>query len=246
MTDAELYQRGCQTLLASWDEYARGSTDAAVRRLPGVAVAVFPCEPERGVYNNALLEMGREPRQRAQALDAMEKAYADKAVTRFAAWAHESDRAMCDELRRRGYTVDTTTRAMGMRLDDRHMPTPQVDVQSASWPEYVRYEGLAPDFLRRAHHARLHVMAVRDGEEILAAALAYDFDGDCGIYNVGTVERARRRGLGTAVTLAQLRAAQERGCRTASLQSTPMAERLYANLGLRDLGRFREYVKANM
>jgi len=29
---------------------------------------------------------------------------------------------------------------------------------------------------------------------------------------------------------------------TASLQSTPMAERVYAAIGFRDLGRFLEYV----
>jgi len=33
-----------------------------------------------------------------------------------------------------------------------------------------------------------------------------------------------------------------RGCRTASLQSTQMAERVYAAVGFRDLGRILEYV----
>lgn len=33
-----------------------------------------------------------------------------------------------------------------------------------------------------------------------------------------------------------------RGCRAASLQSTPMAERVYASAGFRDLGRILEYV----
>jgi hypothetical protein len=34
---AELYLRGSDTLLASWEAYARGATGAAVYRLPGVA-----------------------------------------------------------------------------------------------------------------------------------------------------------------------------------------------------------------
>ena len=59
---------------------------------------------------------------------------------------------------------------------------------------------------------------------------------------VGTVEKARRRGLGTALTTAQVYAARARGCRTASLQSTQMAERVYATVGFRDLGRILEYV----
>jgi hypothetical protein len=39
-----------------------------------------------------------------------------------------------------------------------------------------------------------------------------------------------------------LRDAVDRGCTTASLQSTPMAEGVYAAVGFRDLGRFIEYV----
>jgi len=102
--------------------------------------------------------------------------------------------------------------------------------------------GLPPDFLRTADHAALHVLAIRLDGEVVAAALAYDRCGDCGIFNVGTAERARRRGFGTALTVAQLHDARARGCTTASLQSTPMAERVYAAAGFSDLGRILEYV----
>src|SRR5439155_18373686 len=71
----ELYLRGSDTLLASWEEYARGADGAAVHRLPGVATAVFPAEPERAVYNNALLECDMGPGERSDALDAMETVY---------------------------------------------------------------------------------------------------------------------------------------------------------------------------
>jgi predicted GNAT family acetyltransferase len=103
-------------------------------------------------------------------------------------------------------------------------------------------DGLPPDFLATADHAAFHLLAARIDGETVAAALACDFAGDSGIYNVGTVEKARRRGLGTALTAAQVYDARDRGCRTASLQSTPMAERVYAAVGFRDLGRFLEYV----
>jgi GNAT superfamily N-acetyltransferase len=149
---------------------------------------------------------------------------------------------MRGELERRGYTLDTTTRAMGMALDDIAVPRPQIALGPAGWPEYLEMEHLAPDFLRTADHAAFHLLAARAGGEMVAAALAYDFGGDCGIYNVGTVEKARRRGLGTALTAAQAHDARARGCQTASLQSTPMAERVYAAVGFRDLGRILEYV----
>jgi GNAT superfamily N-acetyltransferase len=242
---AELYLRGSATLLASWTAYARGAADAAVHRLPGVAAAVFPAGPERDVYNNALLERELGPGERASAADAMEAAYAAAGVTRFAAWVHETDEPMRAELERRGYTVDTTTRAMGMTLDDIAVPRPQLDLAPAAWSEYLAMDDDLPaDFLRAADHAALHLLTARAGGELVAAALAYDFGGDCGIYNVETVPKARRRGLGTALTAGQLYAARDRGCRTASLQSTPMAERVYAAVGFRDLGRVLEYVPA--
>jgi GNAT superfamily N-acetyltransferase len=172
----------------------------------------------------------------------METAYAAVGVTRFAAWVHESDRAMRGEIERRGYTLDTATRAMGMALDEIRLPHPAIELGTADWLEYLSMEGLPPDFLAAADHAALHLLVARADGELVAAALAYDFTDDCGIYNVGTVEKARRRGLGTALTAAQVYAARARGCRTASLQSTQMAERVYAAVGFRDLGRILEYV----
>jgi hypothetical protein len=38
---AELYLRGSDTLLASWEAYARGATGAAVHRLPRAAAVGF-------------------------------------------------------------------------------------------------------------------------------------------------------------------------------------------------------------
>ena len=239
---AELGRRGCATLLASWEEYARGARGAAVRRFPGVAAAVFPEGFERSVYNNALLGRGLDAGARAAAIAAMEGAYAAAGVTRFAAWTHESDDAMRDELDSRGYLLDTTTRAMGMSLDEIRLPRPSIEIWPATWSDYLRFEGLPRDFLATADHALLHVLTIRLDGDIVAAALAYDRCGDCGIFNVGTAERARRRGFGTALTVAQLHDARARGCTTASLQSTPTAERVYAATGFRDLGRILEYV----
>jgi ribosomal protein S18 acetylase RimI-like enzyme len=217
-TDAELYLRGSDTLLASWEEYARGAVGAALHRLPGVAAAVFPHEPERAVYNNALLQRDLDAAERSAALDVMEAVYAADGVARFAAWVHESDEPMRGELERRGYTLDTTTRAMGMALDEIRLPRPEIPLRPARWLEYLTMEGLPLDFLCTADHSAFHLLAARADGELVAAALAYDFGGDCGIYNLGTVEKARRRGLGTALTAAQVHDARGRGCRTASLQ----------------------------
>src|SRR6266498_3201791 len=125
MTDNDLYIRGAATLLASWGEYARGSAGAALRRLSGVAVAVFPSDPERAVYNNALLDRDLGPAERAAAVDAMEATYGSAGVERYAAWVHESDEGMRAELGSRGYTVEECTRAMGMSLGESRLRSPR-------------------------------------------------------------------------------------------------------------------------
>ena len=232
-----LYRRGVETLLASWEAYVEGSAGAALCRLDGVSAAVFPAEPEHAIYNNALLF-------EADAIAAMESLYAAAGVERFAAWVHESDAELARALERRGYVLDTTTRAMGMPLANLAAPRPQLELAEADWADYLRLFDLSPELLTDDVAARFHLRIARLDGASVAASLAFDCDGDCGIYNVGTLDHARRRGLGSAVTLLALHEARDRGCTTASLQATPMAERLYAALGFRDLGRYLEYVPA--
>jgi GNAT superfamily N-acetyltransferase len=241
-TGTDLYERGTATLLASWEAYARGATAASVQRLPGVTAAVFPDEPERGIYNNAVLDQGLAAGRRAEAIAVMEAAYAASGVARFAAWVHESDAVMRRTLEGRGYVVDTTTRAMGMRLDEIRRPRPALDLATPVWAEYLGLFGLPDGLLAAADHDAFHLRIARLGAESVAAALAFDGDGDCGIYNVETLEHARRRGLGTALTALQVHDARARGCETASLQATEIAERVYRAVGFRDLGVIVEYV----
>jgi GNAT superfamily N-acetyltransferase len=244
MTPSDLYDRGAETLLASWEAYAEGAAGAAVHRLPGVAAAVFPEPPERGIYNNALLERDLADADRKDAISAMEAVYADAGVGDFAAWVHESDGAMRAELDRRGYMVDETTRAMGMELDEIRIRRPTLAVESAPWSEHLRIAEVPAGLLSGLDTRPFHIVtASLDGERV-TTAIALDHSTDCGIYNVGTIERARRRGLGTAVSAVLAYDALARGCRTASLQSTPMAERVYGAVGFRDLGRIIEFVPA--
>jgi ribosomal protein S18 acetylase RimI-like enzyme len=245
VTDGDLFARGAETLLASWEEYARGSAGAALLRLSGVATAVFREEPERGVYNNALLDRDLAAAERATAVDAMQAAYTAAGIERYAAWVHESDEGMRGELSARGFTIEETTRAMGMSPDDIALSRPDADIGRSDWSEYLRYLrilGLPAGLLSGVDPAAFHVLVARVADENVATAIAFDHDGDCGVFNLSTLEAARRRGLGTALTARLVHDAAARGCSTASLQSTEMAERVYAAVGFRDLGRFLEYV----
>jgi hypothetical protein len=243
MADSELYDRGTATLVADWEECARAATGAEVLRAPGVAIAAFRCEPERSFYNNALLDRDLDTIQRSDAIDALEATYGTASIASFAAWVHESDAALRADLEHRGYTVTETTRAMGMTLDEIRLPRPEIDFAPAHWLDHLRVLHLSSELLGHGDHAAFHILVGRlDGADV-ATAMAFDWQGDCGIGNVGTVEHARRRGLATALTLAHLHEAVRRGCQTASLQSTPMAERVYAGVGFRDLGRILEYTR---
>jgi GNAT superfamily N-acetyltransferase len=245
MIEHDLYVRGAATLLASWDEYARGAPGASLQRLSGVSAAVFPSGPERAVFNNALLDRDLGPDERAAAVDAMAAAYRAAGVDRYAAWVHEGDQRMRAELDRRGYIVDETTRAMGMSLADLSVAPPEIELGPSHWVDHLRYLevfGVPDGLLGGTDPSVFHVLMARHGGENVATAIAFDHDGDCGVFNVSTLEAARRRGLGAAITARLLHDAVGRGCSTASLQSTPMAERVYASVGFRDLGRILEYV----
>lgn len=240
----DLYLRGVETLLACWTEIARGAERALVRRLPGVDAAVFPLGPERDVYNNAVLARDLGAAERADALDAMEAAYADAGVAEFAAWVHESDAAMRADVERRGYAFSESTRAMGMSLDDIRLPRPRLDLASPEWTEHLRLIEAPRGLLAGVDPAVFSVLIARLDGESASTGVAFDHAGDCGIYNLGTLEHARRRGLGTALTALLVHDARARGCSTATLQSTPEAERVYAAVGFRDLGRFLEFTPA--
>ena len=243
-TDRDLYARGAATLVASWEAYARGSAGAALEHLDGVSAAVFPNGPERTVFNNVLLDRDLPPSRRAAAVDSMHELYTTAGVDHYAAWVHESDEGMRAELIGRGYIVAESTRAMGMPLDLAGRP-PEIELGPSSFAEHLRYLQLAgaPEgLLEGADASAFHVLTAPVDGESVATAIAFDHDGDCGVFNVGTLEAARRRGLARALTARLLHDAAERGCSTASLQSTRMAERVYASVGFRDLGRILEYV----
>jgi ribosomal protein S18 acetylase RimI-like enzyme len=246
LSESALYERMQANVLASWGQYAAGSTGARLVWLPNAGAAVFPALPERDVYNNALLARELVSAAATEALSAVEDEYSRAGVTGYAVWVHESEAASIAELERRRYHIDTCTHAMAMSLDGLQAPHPEVEIDTADWRDYLQVltelelpEGL----LARVDGSTFEVLvALLDGSRV-ATALAYDHEGDCGIYNVGTMPHARRRGLGTALTALQLHHARERGCTTASLQATEMAQRIYAGLGFRDLGRFIEFVR---
>jgi ribosomal protein S18 acetylase RimI-like enzyme len=235
-----LYDRQVATLVASWRAYARHSDGARVADIAGAVVCLFPSAPESGVYNNALLPRGLDVGRSREVIAAVEEVYREAGIPRYAIWAHEAAGA----LEAGGLRFDTSTRAMATSLDRLAVPRPEIELADLDWATYVQRFLEIPDLLCGASAEEFHLRVARlDGREV-GAVIAWDHEGDRGIFNLGTVPAARRRGVGTALTALLLHEARERGCTTASLQSTPIAEGVYAALGFADLGRYLEYVPA--
>jgi GNAT superfamily N-acetyltransferase len=89
----------------------------------------------------------------------------------------------------------------------------------------------------------LAAVAYEDGEPV-SCATAIRSGSTVGIYAVATLERARRRGYGRAVTWAAIEAGRSTWDGTmAVLQSSEAGVPVYASLGFERVGRYVEYLR---
>lgn len=82
------------------------------------------------------------------------------------------------------------------------------------------------------------LLAYLDGRPV-SIAMTILSHGVAGIYWVGSLEEARGRGLGRAVTAAAVNAGFDLGAELASLQASPMGESLYAAMGFETIFSYR-------
>ncbi len=100
--------------------------------------------------------------------------------------------------------------------------------------EFLTAIGLTEESPWRNYVGRL------DGEVVTTASLAL-VAGIGGIYNVSTLQEARRQGLGAAMTLTALREARKLGCRIGILQSSAMGLGVYRRLGFEQYSTYSVY-----
>lgn len=77
-----------------------------------------------------------------------------------------------------------------------------------------------------------HVIGLLDGVPVASASLVVA-GGAAGIYNVATLEPARGRGIGAAMTASVVRRGAARGLSLATLQASSMGRPIYERLGFR-------------
>ena len=236
---------GQETLLACWRTLAKLSPGARLVHSVVAAAAVFP---SWAPLNNAITLHGRDSASAATAAsEELASVYADAGVDVWALWvpSRAADLDAPDAVHEvRGLARDTTTLVMqavvprGCRLQDGVVPASIGAATRAAGDEPVP----AGDLGQPETAPGLSAWVMVQDDVAVAGAWSFLHEEDCGIYAVGTLPGWRRRGFARALVEHVLADARRRGARTATLQSSRMAQRLYESLGFDPVGRYEEWV----
>lgn len=233
----ELNLRGMQ---AAFSSFARGS-GAQLLELDGVVASINPAVAERSVFNSVVYT---DPGALAASREELAATYADAGCA-WTVWVPERDEATARILEDAGHTLDAQPRAMGIELDGVSEPdlseldwTAEGDVEEMAALNDAAYGYPAGTWIkgvgRKPPGLRVYMARV-DGERA-ATVCTLDRDGDCTIWNVATAERARGRGLSTALMRMAISDAAQRGCATSTLQATKLGAPVYRRCGYEDFG----------
>ena len=83
-------------------------------------------------------------------------------------------------------------------------------------------------------------------KEPVATSIAIRSGDASGVYNVGTLPEARRRGVGSAVTWAAVKAGRSWGCDTIVLQSSVMGLSIYEAMGFRTVAPYLTFARSSV
>jgi ribosomal protein S18 acetylase RimI-like enzyme len=236
MTDEALYER----MLDSMEAFFPGFTERAIRR-DGLVAVMAPSIPDRSVFNGVVY---RDSAALRGALPELARAYDEAGVRAWTVWAPRRDADLAEVLRRAGHVHDAAPEAMAAPLDEMSLDP---GAEGLDWDRGSHLVPAMAGVLEEAFHwprdpvAKImawmeHVYVARVDGEPVACVAAHHHGGDCSIWNVGTREAARGRGLATGLLRQALLDGRERGCETTSLQATPMGRPVYARIGYRELG----------
>jgi GNAT superfamily N-acetyltransferase len=237
----DLYRRMLDNMARFYRRMGEGT--GGVLERDGVLACLCPPAATRSFFNAVVYTDGAALRD---ALDDIAAAYDAAGVRAWTVWVPEEDRRAARALEDAGNVLDAEPRAMAA-------PLAEIDLGDGAgaidWRHAERLEEVAPvvgpafgvtpaTTLASGEGLRqdLRFVIARAGGADAACVGTLDLDGDCGVYMVATLERARGRGLATALMRQALLETRERGMETTSLQATRMGAPIYSRLGYRDLG----------
>lgn len=236
MTDEVLYERMLDSMEAFFGRVAERTAGP-----DGVFAAMTPSIPDRSVFNSVVY---RDPEALLAGRDELDAAYAQAGVEAWTVWTPERDTAVRDGLEAAGHVLDAWPEAMVAVLADLDL---ERGAEGLDWERGPHLLAEMCSVLEEAFHWPAEAAARRMEwmEEVYvarvdgaaAACVAWlDVDGDCAVWNVGTREAARGRGLASGLMRQALRDAREAGCETTTLQATQLGRPVYRRLGYRELG----------
>jgi ribosomal protein S18 acetylase RimI-like enzyme len=107
-------------------------------------------------------------------------------------------------------------------------------------PDVSRFYGMAAPKILSVESPQWFYVGYLDGEPVATAEVTVA-GGVAGVYGVGTLERMRRQGFGSALTAQPLIDARNLGYTTGVLQASVDGAGLYRRLGFVDFGEVREF-----
>ncbi|HEU0235405.1 MAG TPA: GNAT family N-acetyltransferase [Candidatus Limnocylindrales bacterium] len=255
MDDAELAAREHDNFIAAIGMIARFRPNGIVRHEGGVALLASGVAMR--LFNQVLVEDG------TATPDAVADAVATMRAGSFRYLVHLRDGvddAFVPLLAELGLVEPDPDDAMpGMALEpitDGAPTPPELDVRhiddAAGFDDHIRMAalgfGLDEALIRSFLDLRqLDEPGVRsyvgyvDGEPV-ATGVGIVTGRTIGVYNIATIESARRRGYGAAMTVRAALDGRAAGCDVAILQASEMGRPIYERLGYRTVVRYRAFV----
>jgi ribosomal protein S18 acetylase RimI-like enzyme len=244
--DSELGDRQRESQRGFYRAMARGSEGARLLTLDGVEAAIVPVREWFSVFNSAFY---REASDLERAHPILAAEYEETGIKAWTVWVPPGDGNAASILESRGHVLDSTPMLFAAPIDALDLE-PRIDLDldpEPTWEVVAQVNDQAHGVLepwsmaavfQRMDDPASHLHVARKGRTPVAALIAREHEGDCYFWFVATVPQTQRSGIASELMRHALREARERGCSTTSLESTKVAERMYAQLGYQPLGRY--------